>query len=77
MRVLVLRSFPFSCDGVTSVQAIADTEADIPDALIAGLVAAGFVAALSVIGEPAPELMLDDEPPVIGEPLPPKRRRRS
>lgn len=70
MRVAVLRSFSFSRDGVTSVPAVADTEADIPNDLVAGLAAAGYVA---VIAEPAPELMLGIEPPI--EP-PPGRRRR-
>lgn len=75
MRVLVLRSFPFSRDGVTSERAVADTEADIPNDLVAGLVAAGYVAAIAEPGIRADKL--GDELALVAEQLPPKRRRRS
>ena len=43
MRVQILKSFPFSRDGLTTLQAIAGSDEDIPDRLIPGLQREGWV----------------------------------
>ena len=43
MRVSILKSFLFSRDGITSLQAVAGSDDDIPDRLISGLQREGFV----------------------------------
>ena len=43
MRVKILKSFPFSRDGLTTLQAVAGRDEDIPDRLIPGLQREGFV----------------------------------
>mgnify|MGYP001565855248 CR=1 FL=1 len=43
MRVKILKSFPFSRDGLTTLQAVAGSDEDIPDRLISGLQSEGFV----------------------------------
>lgn len=40
----ILKNFPFSRDGFNIIQAVAGDPADIPDDLIAGLVADGYVS---------------------------------
>lgn len=45
MRVHILKSFPFYPDGNTRHEAVAGSAADIPDALVAGLSAAGYISA--------------------------------
>lgn len=49
MRVHILKPFPFSRDGITPLRAVAGSIDDIPDALVPGLRAGGF------IGVSAPE----------------------
>ncbi len=44
MRVKILKPFPYYADGVTQSNAAADSIEDIPDALVQGLRAAGYVA---------------------------------
>lgn len=44
MRVTIIKPFPFSTDGVTALFAVPGEPAEIPDALIAGLTAEGFVS---------------------------------
>lgn len=45
MECMVLKSFPFSRDGVTTLQARAGETVDIPDDLVPGLTGEGYVKA--------------------------------
>jgi hypothetical protein len=46
MRVIALRPFPFSRDGTTIEEAPDGAEVDIPDAMVPGLTAEGWIAAI-------------------------------
>lgn len=92
MRVTVLRSFPFSRDGVKTEQAVKGEIVDLPDGMVEGLVVERFVSA--ILPEPAltanearaleslPPLPAASEPGVEAatepapEPARPIRRRR-
>lgn len=54
MIVTVLRPFTFSRDGLTPLRADLG-EADIPDGLVPGLAAEGFVAVPAEVADPDPE----------------------
>ena len=43
MRVKILKPFPFSRDGFTTLQSVAGSDEDIPDRLVPGLRREGFV----------------------------------
>lgn len=67
MRVKILKSFPFYPDGNTKHDAIAGTEEDVPDALIAGLSAAGYIQPVPPPEKPKVK-SIKDEPPPRAEP---------
>jgi len=67
MRVNVIKSFPYSVDGITPIQAVAGETADIPAELVAGLASAGFIKGAEPekyetadAGESPENKMLDD-----------------
>jgi hypothetical protein len=63
MRVAILKSFPFSRDGIATLSAIAGSDEDIPDRLISGLQREGFVRE-TAIKTPAESVTLFPAEPV-------------
>ncbi len=73
MKVRILKSFRFSPDGFTAAKAIAGGIEDIPDDAIAGLRAAGFVAA---IDENSPILITESPDAQDRDDVPQRDRRK-
>ncbi len=48
MKVFALRSFSYSRDGVTAIEAAAGAESDIPDEMVDALVREGYIRPPSV-----------------------------
>lgn len=46
MKCRIKRSFPYSTDGLNSLSAVAGSDCDIPDDLVPGLEAEGYVEAI-------------------------------
>lgn len=56
----IVKTFPFSRDGVTALTAVAGTVEDIPDDLVEGLAAEGFVCDPDDNEQPQQEKQVDD-----------------
>ncbi len=61
MRVSILKSFLFSRDGITSLQAVAGSADDIPDRLISGLRREGFVGETPTVTAPENTMLFPGE----------------
>jgi hypothetical protein len=76
MRVKILKSFPFSRDGITPLQAVAGRDNDIPDRLVPGLQREGYVAVTTETkvetkeSERGPENLFPANEPKVQEPVP-------
>lgn len=66
MHVNILKSFDFSRDGFTTQNAVRDTQAEIPDHLVVGLEAEGYVARMEAknLGAAPENKTLDDIEPL-------------
>jgi hypothetical protein len=68
MRVKILKSFPFYPDGNTKHDAVEGTVQEIPDALVRGLSAAGYVDSSTAPERPKLKSVKEEVAPVESPP---------